>query len=268
MTRWRPITFFFPVAFVVGCAHGRPTEPSPPPPLVKAAPSTPSEDPASDADFAPLPPDTTEQFEDVIVPQVVAVATVGELATALDDARDGQTIELAAGTYDVTGIGGLKIEGKVGFILKATGPVELVTTRPDLDIISIVNSERLLLEALAFRHDIGRSKSGASAIHIRDSNMIRMENCDFRGGGAYGVRTGGTRNDEIHIVVCDVHGYTKAGIDLRSTKGSIQGSLFWNNARGDRRRNVVLDDASDISDFDNAFIHGPPEDSRTSDLWD
>ena len=210
--------------------------------------------------------------------RTLTVGPGGQYATvqaAADQARPGDTVRIAPGTYT----GGLKIKrsGTTGspitFIGRATikGALAIGSySYLHFENVTFAGSTRFDAHAdgahdLTFR-DFGVNGSQDGGLVLLNTSNVLVDGCEIRGTNARGTKADheamsvadGSRDVEVRR--CNVHDNGEEGIDVKYTENA-RVKIHDNVVRNNRGPNIYVDSASDVEVYNN-IVSGTHGDTK------
>ncbi|NJK27542.1 MAG: hypothetical protein HC925_01810 [Coleofasciculaceae cyanobacterium SM2_3_26] len=110
-----------------------------------------------------------------------------QLQRAIDLSQDGDTIQLAEGTYHLSDA--LEIIGKRNLTLEGVGEVWILVENLYDDVMRIADSTRITLRNLHARHEKPSEEyvCEGAVVAIERSSAVWIDGCELNGSGAVGV---------------------------------------------------------------------------------
>ncbi len=165
------------------------------------------------------------------------------IQAAIDAAADGDTIDIARGTYGET----LVIAGREGLTLRARGKVIVDPAGPDDVCLTVTGSTDITIERLRFAD----AKDG---IALDDSVRVAVVRCRFDGFAEYGIRASACSRLRIErcaistvgiagMVLGDVSPVDDSFVTRTKVRDAERGGIVLGGARNRAERNTVIDAA-------------------------
>jgi hypothetical protein len=163
-----------------------------------------------------------------------------------DSLRAGDVVIFRAGTYNLK---------RQQAVFKSSGlskkPIVLMAWPGEK--VTFTPQKTQLMDSLEHWRLIGlewyNSKDSASALEIRNSRFIRLENCVFRNNVQIGLRLQAAR--DIHFEQCILRKHTKTALLLEdSSSALVQESLLYHNATP-----LISLDSNSRVHFENSTLH-------------
>jgi hypothetical protein len=151
------------------------------------------------------------------------------LQSAIDAARDGDTIILSGGTY-VSAVP-VAVAGRTGLTLKAEGVVWLVCQDLYADVLAVTDCVDLRIEAIRARHEekLAEYECEGSVISARNVQGLLVSGCELAGSGAVGIDLSDC--EDVEVKGCYLHDNSLAALSLSEVSSVvISSNRISNNA--------------------------------------
>ncbi len=160
-----------------------------------------------------------------------ATLTVGpngqyrDIQSAVDKAKSGDTISVAAGTYNTDGP--IRIEGKHNLTITANGEVSVVCSDMYANIFEISSSDHVTITGLTVGHEETPECEG-DVIYVFGSRNVTVQECDLYGCGVVGVDFNFCTNAQV--LSNSLHDNSFAGISIYACSDiTVKDNTFTDN---------------------------------------
>jgi len=151
----------------------------------------------------------------VVLPaETVRVSPSGQrsLQAAIDSARNGDSIVLAAGTY--SSAAAVTLADRERLTLRGEGDVRIVCMDLYQNVIAVIGGRDLRIEGIQARHaqPLNAYECEGSVIWAENVKGLVISRCELAGSGSIGVDLSGS--EEVEVTGCWLHNNTFAAISL------------------------------------------------------
>lgn len=169
----------------------------------------------------------------------------------VEKAKEGETIAIPAGKYNVDFRSGFVIKNKKGLIIKGEpGKTELVSRSVGQAILTVINSTDIVVDGLTVYHNVS-GRHQAAGVYIEKSESITVKNSDI-GDAAWGVAAMSRENKNIIVVGNKIHDCLYSGVDIITNGGEISHNTFYRNSQDIFNRKLT-----GLKIFDNDSLAKP-----------
>lgn len=180
-------------------------------------------------------------------------SSVQDIQSAIDMAKSGDVILVAAGLYETTET--LVVEGKKNLTIRGKGAVDIVCTLY-VHVMTISNSAKIAVEGLHMVHSYGAEVincDGANVLRVENSDQISVTNCELNGCGNVGIYASNTPN--LTATGNYIHSNTMYGVYYEDGPEGSKGVLTLKNNR-------ILNNSTPIAFLDNSVYEDSNENRR------
>jgi hypothetical protein len=151
-----------------------------------------------------------------------------DIQKVIDNAKARSTVTIGFGEYRLAK--GLVIKGRKNLVLTSQPGTRILVKDVNSDVVSILQSEEIVIKNLNLRHvnPLEEYQCHGVVIRVKDSNDIRITNCELDGCGAVAVSSWSSKN--ILVQNCHVHHNTFNAFYFQSCADvKIQSSVVEDN---------------------------------------
>ena len=156
-----------------------------------------------------------------LVAETLRVSPQGKLRlqSAIDAARDGDTIILSGGTY-VSAVP-VAVSGRTGLTLRAEGVVWLVCKDLYADVLTVTDCADLRIEGIRARHEVklAEYECEGSVISARSVRGLLVRGCELAGSGAVGIDLSDC--EDVEVNGCYLHDNSLAALSLSEVSSVV-----------------------------------------------
>jgi len=141
------------------------------------------------------------------------------LQSAIDAARDGDTIILSSGTY-VSSVP-VSVSGRSGLTLRAEGVTWLVCKDLYAEVLAVTDCVDLRIEGIRARHEekLDEYECEGSVISARNVRGLLVSGCELAGSGAVGIDL--SNCEDVEVNGCYLHDNSLAALSLSEVSSVV-----------------------------------------------